>query len=329
PWAERKVEEFDKFAQVEAWVNALLNLTSPVIGASAVISASGMLAGVAGAGAGGPGAGVLSGTAGATTGLGIGTAATVSPTPAATVDPDAIAAAIATALGTRLDALGTRIASLEARGGRRQACADLVHEAAKLRSQLTLLKGIHPFGKLPMKALEANAFPAMVYALPELVAEECELDELPAGKEATQEHLRAFVHMLQARVSEFQMFVKAKRLLHEDEGRLKMKDGELTVVPKTKKCKDMDEWERGFFRIMCEAPLEAQEDLVDFLAWAKTIAADFTFYHFSEFYEHLIRQVQRSTVGISLEGYDRVWRIYQQQHRLKPGVKKKRSDYKW
>ncbi|KAK3283331.1 hypothetical protein CYMTET_8967 [Cymbomonas tetramitiformis] len=229
-----------------------------------------------------------------------------------------------------------------------------------------------------MKAFEANAFPAMVYALPELAAEECELDELPAGKEATQEHWRAFVHMLQARVSEFQMFVKAKvpsfqlsdvtvpsffrkrkrvhgdsdeeearaagggsarlppldaarreqlaalgssfrtvnedqlaralraelapediarppaagtlpsaipargplagvnmlvqppqRLLQEDEGRLKMKDGELTVVPKTKKCKDMDEWERGFFRIMCEAPLEAREDLVDFLAWAK------------------------------------------------------------
>ncbi|KAK3276403.1 hypothetical protein CYMTET_15514 [Cymbomonas tetramitiformis] len=187
------------------------------------------------------------------------------------------------------------------------ACADLVHETAKLRSQLTLLKGIHPFGKLPMKALEANAFPAMVYALPELAEEECELDELPAGKEATQEHWRAFVHMLQARVSEFQMFVKSK----------------------TKKCKVMDEWERGFFRIMCEAPLEAREDLVDFLAWAKTIAADFTFYYFSEFYEHLIWQVQRSTVGISLEGYDRVWRIYQQQHRLQPGAKRKKSDYKW
>ncbi|KAK3268120.1 hypothetical protein CYMTET_23357 [Cymbomonas tetramitiformis] len=87
-----------------------------------------------------------------------------------------------------------------------------------------------------------------------------------------------------------------QRLLQEDEGRLKMQNGELTVVPKTKKCKDMDEWERGFFRIMCEAPLEAREDLVDFLAWAKTIAADFTFYHFNEFYEHLIRQeLQRET----------------------------------
>ncbi|KAK3254331.1 hypothetical protein CYMTET_36455 [Cymbomonas tetramitiformis] len=61
-----------------------------------------------------------------------------------------------------------------------------------------------------MKALEANAFPPMVYVLPELAEEECELDELPAGKEATVEHWRAFVHLLQAQVAEFQRFVKSK-----------------------------------------------------------------------------------------------------------------------
>ncbi|KAK3258483.1 hypothetical protein CYMTET_32476 [Cymbomonas tetramitiformis] len=169
-WAERKSAEFDKFAQVEAWVDALLQLTAPVLGAGVVISVGGTASGVAGAGAsgaassgpargaagsgggvltgtvgvtgalgseivaaagsapvtavsgalagaGGLGADVLSGTAGAKTGLGTGrTAAAVFPTPAAAVDPDAIAAAIATALGTRLDALGSRIASLEARG---------------------------------------------------------------------------------------------------------------------------------------------------------------------------------------------------------------------
>ncbi|KAK3237110.1 hypothetical protein CYMTET_52776 [Cymbomonas tetramitiformis] len=225
----------------------------------------------------------------------------------------------------------------------------------------------------------------MVHVLPELKEEECELDELPAGREATLEHSGAFVHLLQARVADFQQFVKSKvptflltdvlkssflnkrkrvhfeededgfktvneeqparelrgelapenvvrpgafptampsrglptgvnllvapvqRLQQEDEGRIKWKDGDLTVVPKTKKCKNMDEWERGFFRIMCEAPAEARDELVDFLAWAKTIAADYTFYHFSEFYEHLVRQVQQSTVGISLDGYDHVW----------------------
>ncbi|KAK3260900.1 hypothetical protein CYMTET_30167 [Cymbomonas tetramitiformis] len=241
-WAERKGAEFDKFAQVETWVEALLQLTAPVLGTGAVIFvAGGTASGVAGAG-------VPSGTAGATTGLGTGTAATVFSAPAAAVDPDAIAAAIATALGGRLDALGSRIAHLEARGAAPAgasllsggvappeaellaralrdsvatveswdvarcslACADLVHEAAKLRPQLTLLKEMHPFGKLPMKALEANAFPMMVYALPELAAEECELDELPAGKEATQEHWRAFVHLLKACVGEFQHFVKSK-----------------------------------------------------------------------------------------------------------------------
>ncbi|KAK3237867.1 hypothetical protein CYMTET_52086 [Cymbomonas tetramitiformis] len=80
-----------------------------------------------------------------------------------------------------------------------------------------------------------------------------------------------------------------QRLQQEDQGRIKWKDGDLTVVPKSRKCKDMAEWERGFLRIMCEA--EARDDLVDFLEWAKSIAADYTFFHFSEFYEHLIRQV--------------------------------------
>ncbi|KAK3262251.1 hypothetical protein CYMTET_28881 [Cymbomonas tetramitiformis] len=42
----------------------------------------------------------------------------------------------------------------------------------------------------------------------ELRVKECELDELPAGKEATIEHWRAFVHLLQARVGDFQRFVR-------------------------------------------------------------------------------------------------------------------------
>ncbi|KAK3254330.1 hypothetical protein CYMTET_36454 [Cymbomonas tetramitiformis] len=45
------------------------------------------------------------------------------------------------------------------------------------------------------------------------------------------------------------------------------------MVPKTKKCKDMAEWERGFFRITCEAPAEARNDLVDFLGPAAAAAS--------------------------------------------------------
>ncbi|KAK3256189.1 hypothetical protein CYMTET_34665 [Cymbomonas tetramitiformis] len=62
------------------------------------------------------------------------------------------------------------------------------------------------------------------------------------------------------------LVVPVQRLQQEDEGRIKWKDGALTVVPKTKKY--------------------------------------FSFYHFNEFYEHLVRQVQRSTTGILLDGYD-------------------------
>ncbi|KAK3279262.1 hypothetical protein CYMTET_12844 [Cymbomonas tetramitiformis] len=460
PWASRKGAEFDTFAQVATWAQALLQLTTPVPGTWTVVSVAGGTAsgtsgagvggaalsgpvggagsgggilagtvGVAGApgigtvaaagsapaaavsvasvGVGGLGAGVLTGTTGATTGPSTGTAAAVVSTPAAAVDPDVIAAAIATALRQRLDALGTRLAHFEARGAApagasllgggvvppeaellaqalrdsvatvegwdvarcSQACADLVHEAAKLRPQLTLLKEIRPFEKLPMKALEANAFPAILYApCPNSRRRSASwTNSQLENEEATEEHWRAFVHLLQARVRDFQKFVKSKvpsfpltdvmatsffkkrkrvtfegeedearavgggiallppldaarrgqlaalgssfrtvneeqlaralrgdltpeeivrppvqRLQQEDEGRIKWKDGDLTLVPKSKKCKDMAEWERGFLRIMCEAPAEAREGFVAFLEWAKSIAADYIFFYFSD-----------------------------------------------
>ncbi|KAK3258798.1 hypothetical protein CYMTET_32172 [Cymbomonas tetramitiformis] len=337
---------------------------------------------------GGPGGGVPAGAAGAQGAFGVGTVASAAAAPGAgahAMDPQSIAAAIAAAVGAKFDALGEQLATLEAQrlaaGGAPAACADLVHEAAKLRPQLTALRTVHPFGKTPMRTLEAHAFEPLAYILPELRAEECEMDELPPGSEATVEHWRAFVHLLQARVGEFQRFVKSQvptftisdvmvasffkkhkrvtfegeeeearaaggghrslppldrlatlgagfrtvneeqlaralrgelapedvirppvqRLQQEDEGRLKLKDGELTMVAKKKMCKDFSEWERGFLRILCEAPAEARDDLMDFVEWARTIAAEFSFYHFNEFYEHLVRQVQRSATGISAE----------------------------
>eukprot|EP00854_Cymbomonas_tetramitiformis_P002581 gene2581-biopygen2513 len=480
------VVEAEKFGVILEWARAILALRVPVLASAAPgavaggagasssggVAPSGALTAptaaagggsIAGAPAGGgSGGGVPAGAAGAHGVLGVGTVASAAATPSAgahVMDPQSIAAAIATPVGVKLDALGERLAMLEAQrlaaGGAPavlsgtepveavelrcairdsvatvegwdvprclQACADLVHEAAKLPPQLTALRTVHPFGKTPMRTLEAHAFEPLAYILPELRAEECELDELPPGSEATVEHWHAFVHLLQARVGEFQRFVKSQvptfpisdvmvasffkkrkrvtfegeeeearaaggghgslppldaahrdrlatlgagfrtvneeqlaralrgelapedvvrppgagppltavprrgplagidlivspvpRLQQEDEGRLKLKDGELTMVAKKKKCKDFSEWERGFLRILCEASAEARYDLMDFVEWARTIAEEFSFYHFNEFYKHLVRQVQRSATGISLDGYDRVWRVYRQ-----------------
>ncbi|KAK3271521.1 hypothetical protein CYMTET_20135 [Cymbomonas tetramitiformis] len=118
-----------------------------------------------------------------------------------------------------------------------------------------------------------------------------------------------------------------QQLQQEDEGRLKLKDGELTMVAKKKKCKDFAEWEKGFLRILCDAPAEARDDLMDFVEWARTIAAEFSFYHFNEFYEHLVRQVQWLATGISLDGYDRVWQVYKQTAGLKKKAAKKHKDH--
>ncbi|KAK3252544.1 hypothetical protein CYMTET_38157 [Cymbomonas tetramitiformis] len=218
-WAARKAAEAEKFAEVAAWAQALLALVAPAsTGASlgsttggAGASGSGGAAISAGAGAlpvlaagGGPGGGVSAGTAGAHGVLGAGTVASAAAAPsagapsltasvlAAAVDPHAIAAAIAVAVGEKLDAFGERLRVLEARG-----C-------------LGLLRAVHSFGKAPMKSLEAHVFDPLVHVLPELRADECELDELPAGREAMVEHWRAFVHLLQDRVGEFQQFVKSQ-----------------------------------------------------------------------------------------------------------------------
>ncbi|KAK3251105.1 hypothetical protein CYMTET_39561 [Cymbomonas tetramitiformis] len=421
-WAIRKEVEAEKFSAVAEWARAILalrvqtpatttNMTTGGTGGSSGAMQSGVLAdptvaGGSGAGAtsgGGPGGGAPAGAAGAHGSLGVGTVASAAAAPSAgaqVADPQSIAAAIAAAVNAKLDALGDRLAVLEAQrsaiGGAptalsgsepaeakelrcairdslatleqwdvprcAQACADLVHEAQKIRPQLTELRSLHPFGKTPMRTLEAHAFEPLVYVLPELRAEECELDELPPGSEATLEHWRALVHLLQARVGEFQRFVKSQRptvpisdvmvasffrkrkrvmfegeeeearaaggghgalppldaarrdrlatlgagfrtvneeqlaralrgelapedvvrppvqrLLQEDEGRLKLQNGELTMVAKKKKCKDFAEWERGFLRILCKAPAEARDNLMDFVEWARTIAAEFSF----------------------------------------------------
>ncbi|KAK3289968.1 hypothetical protein CYMTET_2571 [Cymbomonas tetramitiformis] len=362
-WATRKTAEKVKFDEVSEWARAMLALSLPVLTAHLLVRR-----------------GALEPRE-AEGNLGIGTVASAAAVPSATpthgpMDPQAIAAAIAAAVGAKLDALGERLATLEAQ--RSAAGGALGAE-------------VHPFGKNPMKTLEAHAFDPLVHVLPELRTEECELDELPPSCEATVEHWHASVHLLQARVGEFQRLVNSQvptfpisdvmvasffkkrkrvtfegeeaearaagggrgalppldasrrgqlaalgegfrtvneeqlaralrgelapedvvrppgeappltavpsrgplagidlvispvpRLQQEDEGRLKFKDGELTMVPKKKKCKDFAELERGILRVLCEAPAEARDDLVDFIEWARTIAAEFSFYQKKE-----------------------------------------------
>ncbi|KAK3233151.1 hypothetical protein CYMTET_56539 [Cymbomonas tetramitiformis] len=79
----------------------------------------------------------------------------------------------------------------------------------------------------------------------------------------------------------------------------------------------MVEWSRGFMRIVCAAPESEREDLLDFLEWAKSIAAEFSFYHFTEFYEHFVWRVQRSEKGITLTEYDAVWRVYARTYNVR------------
>ncbi|KAK3265445.1 hypothetical protein CYMTET_25873, partial [Cymbomonas tetramitiformis] len=148
--------------------------------------------------AGGSGDGVAGVTAGATGPAGGGTrvaAAGAAPT-AGGVSEDDVAHIVGTTVAKMADMKAT-LAGVQAA------------ETSLLRPQLHLPKDVQSLGKQPMRTLEAHTLPELVYILPELAVESCELDELPVGKEATVEHRRAMLHLLQTRVASFRTFVKS------------------------------------------------------------------------------------------------------------------------
>ncbi|KAK3256738.1 hypothetical protein CYMTET_34141, partial [Cymbomonas tetramitiformis] len=253
-WAERKDVEFNKFREVTA-VKALLALVapSPAGGAAGPIGASGS------------GGGVSAGTAVATGIPGIGTSAGVAPAAVAAVSPDVIAAAIATVLVTDLTTLA-RVAEFQrfvkskvptflltdvlpssflkkrkhvhfeedeeearAAGGGRNLLPPL--DAARRERLATLGSGLKTVNdKQLARALCGDL-------APEDVVRPTRADALPTAMPSR--GALVGVNLLVAPV---------QRLQQVDEGRIKWKDGDLTVAPKTKKCKNMDEWERGFFK---------------------------------------------------------------------------------
>ncbi|KAK3268094.1 hypothetical protein CYMTET_23383 [Cymbomonas tetramitiformis] len=118
-----------------------------------------------------------------------------------------------------------------------------------------------------------------------------------------------------------------RRLQPLEEGRISWGEhGGFTVEPKAPKCKTMVEWSRGFLRVVREAPEPEREGLLDFLEWGKTIAEEFSFHHFTEFYEHLVRKDQRAGSSVSINEYDAVWRVYAKQY----GVRLRRpKPHRW
>ncbi|KAK3271125.1 hypothetical protein CYMTET_20505 [Cymbomonas tetramitiformis] len=93
-----------------------------------------------------------------------------------------------------------------------RACVLLIQEAMGMKSELGSLRSLHGFGKAPMRELKAHRFPVLVHLYPTLAAEECDLDELPSGEEASEDAWRVRFHTLRTRVAEYQAFVKTHRL---------------------------------------------------------------------------------------------------------------------
>ncbi|KAK3256088.1 hypothetical protein CYMTET_34758 [Cymbomonas tetramitiformis] len=68
----------------------------------------------------------------------------------------------------------------------KQVRAGVLAEGAKLREPLLRFRSEHPW-KRPGTALEAHSFPELTWARPMLEEEACDIDELPAGEEASLE----------------------------------------------------------------------------------------------------------------------------------------------
>eukprot|EP00854_Cymbomonas_tetramitiformis_P034465 gene34465-biopygen30827 len=91
----------------------------------------------------------------------------------------------------------------------KQVRASRLAEGAKLRDSLLRFRSEHSW-KRPGTALEAHAFPELAWARPILEEEGCDIDELPAGEEASLEDWCVLVHLLRVRVTGMQDFVKGK-----------------------------------------------------------------------------------------------------------------------
>ncbi|KAK3234811.1 hypothetical protein CYMTET_54946 [Cymbomonas tetramitiformis] len=91
----------------------------------------------------------------------------------------------------------------------KQVRANVLAEGAKPRDSLLRFRSEHSW-KRPRTALEAHAFPELAWARPILDEEGCDIDELPAGEEASLEDWCVLVHLLRVWVTAMQDFVKSK-----------------------------------------------------------------------------------------------------------------------
>ncbi|KAK3267786.1 hypothetical protein CYMTET_23679 [Cymbomonas tetramitiformis] len=110
----------------------------------------------------------------------------------------------------------------------KQVRASVLAEGAKLRDALLRFRSEHSWKRRGM-ALEAHAFPELTWSRPILDEEGCDIDELPAGEEASLEDCQS----LDAQQS--------KLVLGEDGRSLQWESAN-----KWTRCSTLPEWERGF-----------------------------------------------------------------------------------
>ncbi|KAK3239749.1 hypothetical protein CYMTET_50348 [Cymbomonas tetramitiformis] len=91
----------------------------------------------------------------------------------------------------------------------KQVRASVLAEGAELREAMLRFRSEHAW-KRPGTALEAHDFPELTWSRPMLEDEGCDIDELPAGEEASLEDWCVLVNLLRERVAAMQEFVRGK-----------------------------------------------------------------------------------------------------------------------
>ncbi|KAK3274150.1 hypothetical protein CYMTET_17655 [Cymbomonas tetramitiformis] len=101
------------------------------------------------------------------------------------------------------------------------------------------------------------------------------------------------------------------------EWRLDAKRG-LVLEAKAKHCRSFEEWDEAFTVLVCKAPEEARDLLLQFKRWMRLMSIDYAWDHLRKFYDHLcVRMEKEASTTFELVSYTAHWEMYKRDKGIK------------
>ncbi|KAK3233625.1 hypothetical protein CYMTET_56078 [Cymbomonas tetramitiformis] len=100
------------------------------------------------------------------------------------------------------------------------------------------------------------------------------------------------------------------------EWRLDAKKG-LVLEAKAKHCRTFDEWDETCTVLICKAPEDARDLLVQFRRWMKLMSIDYSWDHLRKFYDCLCARMEEASTTFERVSYTAHWEMYKRDKGVK------------